>query len=95
LHNSTFSFAARHGKPIITTSGVNTDDEFCEDENAVLVKPGDADLLAEAIVRVLEDPALRERIAAGALSLANSVYSWNRTIGQLQSLWVKPGKQSG
>ena len=39
-------------------------------ENGLLVPPGDLDALADALVRVLTDPALAERLGAGAAASA-------------------------
>ena len=54
------------GVPVVATTGGSLP-EVCGDA-AVLVPPGDADALADAITRVRGDSALRERlVAAGRL----------------------------
>lgn len=45
-------------------------------ESALLVLPGDAKSLAEAIIRLRDDPALRERLADHAHTLVMSCYTW-------------------
>jgi len=64
------SDARARSLPVITTSvgGIPT---FVRDEvDGILVPPGDADALARAIDRVIEDAPLRRRLIAGALEAA-------------------------
>jgi glycosyltransferase involved in cell wall biosynthesis len=46
-------------------------------ESALLVPPGDADVLAVAIKRLHDDPALRERLAANAYTRVMTDYTWD------------------
>ncbi len=45
-------------------------------ESALLVPPEDVDALAEAITRLRDDPALRERLAERAYELVMTRYTW-------------------
>ncbi len=48
-----------------------------EGETGLLVPPGDADALAEAIVRVLADPDLTRRLSEAGRARAVERYSWD------------------
>lgn len=63
----------RAGKPILATR-LLTHTQVLDDEVALLVAPEPA-AFAEAIVRLLDDPALRDRLSANAAELARTKYS--------------------
>jgi glycosyltransferase involved in cell wall biosynthesis len=52
------------GTPVVTTANGGTEDFAIDGETAVVVAPGDAAAMAEAICRLLSDPQLRSRIAS-------------------------------
>jgi glycosyltransferase involved in cell wall biosynthesis len=55
-----------HGLAVVATP-VGAHAEVIEpDQSGLLVRPGDATALAAALVRVIDDPVLRERLRAGA-----------------------------
>nr|MBA3296000.1 glycosyltransferase family 4 protein [Acidobacteriota bacterium] len=54
-------------------------------ENALLVEPGNVDALADGIRRVLNDGALAERLARAAFADAPQ-YSWGRRAERLEEL---------
>lgn len=56
------------GKPVVATRCIGTEDYIRDGENGLLVEPGDAKGLADAVNRLLRDPALAERLAARALA---------------------------
>jgi glycosyltransferase involved in cell wall biosynthesis len=55
-------------------------------EHALLVRPGDAAALTAAIVRLADDPALRQRLSAGARSLA-ARFMWPEIAAQHEALY--------
>jgi len=55
------------GKPVVATRATGTVDYVRDGENGLLVEPGDAPALAQAINRLLEDAALADRLAQAAL----------------------------
>jgi glycosyltransferase involved in cell wall biosynthesis len=76
--------ALGHGLPIVA-SAVGGLGEIVEDgRNGLLVPPGDAAALAAALAR-LEDPLLRERLAAGAREAA-AAWSWDSYAACLEAL---------
>ncbi len=88
LNNSSFSSMAAHGLPMIATRGPWLDEPFIHQENVLLCEPNDPIVLAQSILRVMENPALRAHLQNGALKLASEWFSWeraaDRTIGLLQ-----------
>jgi glycosyltransferase involved in cell wall biosynthesis len=58
------------GRPLVATSGVGSVDYIVDGENAVLVDAKDTTGLAQAIMRLWNDPALRNRLSRNALAYA-------------------------
>jgi glycosyltransferase involved in cell wall biosynthesis len=70
------------GCPVIATDVAGTG-EFVEDgANGRLVPPGDDAALLAALRSVLEDEALRARLAAGARRTAAGFDSWDTRVGR-------------
>lgn len=64
------------GKPIVATA-VGGIPEFVEDGiNGYLVEPNEAYGLAQAMIRLLTDPALRQRMSTRAIHKAETELSW-------------------
>src|SRR5262245_16800062 len=64
--------AMASGCAVVTTDCGGVSDFARHDENCLMVPPGDAAALAAAIGRLLEDGALRQKLAAGAVRTAAS-----------------------
>jgi glycosyltransferase involved in cell wall biosynthesis len=58
--------ALQRGRPIVGGRGGGTPDIVRDGVNGLLVEPGDARALADAVVRILSDRSLAERLARGA-----------------------------
>jgi len=56
------------GKPVVATRAVGTSDYIRDNENGLLVNPGDPAGLAAAIHRLIQDPALAARLGSTAHS---------------------------
>jgi glycosyltransferase involved in cell wall biosynthesis len=68
------------GVPLVaTTAGALPEVVGRDGETALLVPPGDAAALAQAIGRLLDDPVLRTRLSGAALQRAAERYSWEAT----------------
>ena len=80
LNNSSFASAAAHGLPIITTKGDMLEKSFVHQENVFLCLPRNPEALAAAIVRLMDHPELRQRLAVGALQLAREWFSWEGAV---------------
>lgn len=67
--------AAAIGRAIVTTDAPGCREVVRHEENGLLVPVGDGDAVAAAIRRLLEDPALRQRLAARGREIAESEFS--------------------
>jgi glycosyltransferase involved in cell wall biosynthesis len=73
------------GRPIVA-SDLPAIREVLEDNvTALLVRAGDPEAIAEAVGRVVNDPALGARLARAA-ALAVSDYSWDRRAARIEAL---------
>jgi glycosyltransferase involved in cell wall biosynthesis len=68
--------ALAFGRPLVL-SAVGGFGEVAELGAATLAPPGDPAALAEVLQGLLDDPAERDRLAAGALEAARGPYSWD------------------
>jgi glycosyltransferase involved in cell wall biosynthesis len=59
--------AFARGRPIVATAAGGIPDIVKNGRNGMLVERGNAQQLADSILRVLEDPAFAEQLATGAL----------------------------
>jgi glycosyltransferase involved in cell wall biosynthesis len=59
--------AFTRGRPVVATAAGGTPDIVRPERNGLLVEPGNPEQLARALVSVLSDRSLAERLAAGAL----------------------------
>ena len=78
--------AAAHGTPAV----VSALDCFAETlgDAALRVAPGDADALADAMLQIASDDALRARLGAAARQRA-AAYTWERSAAALHALLVR------
>ena len=80
LNNSSFTVAASHGLPIVTTRGDTLEPPFLDGENVRLCPPDDSVALAATIAELIRSPETRKHLAAGARKLAENCFSWDRVI---------------
>jgi glycosyltransferase involved in cell wall biosynthesis len=80
LHNSSFSFCAAHGLPIITTKSNDTEAEFIDGDNVSLISSGNAELLSRAIETLKSNDNLRKKLCDGSLSLFEKTFSWKQAL---------------
>jgi glycosyltransferase involved in cell wall biosynthesis len=66
------------GRPIVASAVGQIGDVLRDDESALLVPPDDAQALCSAIVRLIDDPCLRDRLARAARTLAEERHTWRQ-----------------
>ncbi|MFI5837218.1 glycosyltransferase family 4 protein [Micromonospora sp. NPDC051300] len=74
--SNTILEAMASGLPVVSTDVVGVRDCVRPDENGVLVPAGDPAALAGAVRRLLDDPALRRRLAAQGRADVERRWSW-------------------
>jgi glycosyltransferase involved in cell wall biosynthesis len=85
-----FAEAMAHGLPIIaTTAGAIP--ETVPREAGLLVPAGDAAALARALRRVIAEPALAMRLAAGARAVGSRLPDWQRSAERWEQALDLPG----
>jgi glycosyltransferase involved in cell wall biosynthesis len=72
-----FTEAMAHGLPIIATTG-GAIPHTLPSQAAWLIPAGDVDALAAALVRLLDEPQLRQDLAEGALAHARTLPDWHQ-----------------
>lgn len=74
--------AMASGLPVISVARGGVLDTVVSGENGILTAPGDAEEMATAMQRIIEDDALRTRLAAGARCSAQ-MRSWPAVLDEL------------
>lgn len=78
-----------HGTPVIASNSGAVPEVVIDDECGLLTDPNDALALADAVVRLLRDPDLRQRLGAGALrrvKILSARHSALHSVGVYASL---------
>ncbi len=78
--------ALAHGLPIVSTQPRIPMSELVHGENIFLVPPGEPNRLAEAIMRLADDPALRARLRDGARALSRR-FRWEEIAKRTLQLY--------
>ena len=81
--------AASMGVACITTPVGAIGEVFTDEQTALLVTPGDTGALARAILRVIDDPALRARIGHNARGLHGRLLSMEIFAGRLAGIYAR------
>lgn len=77
-----------HGRPMVISSAISPS-EYVDNENqALIVPPGDAALLGASLRRLIEDPALRQSISRNAFDAYHSHFTWSAGITPLTALYT-------
>ena len=73
------------GVPVVSTAVGGVPEVVTDGENGLLVPPGDPESLAAAVRRILEEPGLRDRLAAAAKPSVEALSS-DVVYGKLEAL---------
>jgi hypothetical protein len=79
--SGTLPAALGSGLPIVAIRGAETDDELFRDgDNVAFAEALTGPAFADAALRLVRDPALKERVTSGALRLYAEHLSWERIV---------------
>jgi glycosyltransferase involved in cell wall biosynthesis len=87
--SNTILEAMASGLPVVSTDVVGVRDCVRPDENGVLVPPADPSALATGIRRVLDDAALRRRLADQAYDDVHRLWSWPVVAGLITDVYTR------
>lgn len=79
--------AAARARPIVTTDVPGCREIVDDGENGLLVPPRDADALAKALRRLLQDEALRERVGQAGRALVEEGFSIGRVVRETMQVY--------
>lgn len=82
--------AAACARPLVATDVPGSRDLVVDDENGVLVPPGDAQALAEAIIALLRDPARAQRLGLAARARVLAELSDARIVARTVVIYELP-----
>ncbi len=85
--------AMASGLPIVSCVAVGVMDCLRDDENGLLVQPGDVPALAACLRRLIADPALRRRLALAALEECRATYGWRPVGRQIMAIYGQVAAQ--
>ena len=87
--SNTILEAMASGLPSVACYAVGVVDCLRNEENGLLVQPGDIPALAGALRRIIEDRPLRARLAATALEECRRTYSWEAVGRQIMQVYAQ------
>lgn len=76
------------GKPIVATTAGGIPEVVQDGRTGFLVPPRDHDAMAEAIVKLLKDPSLRQRMGDAGLSRVNATFSAERMVAETIAVYA-------
>jgi glycosyltransferase involved in cell wall biosynthesis len=87
--------AAAAGRAIVATAAGGSAEVVMAGESGLLVPVGDEDGFAREMLRLVEDPALRERLGAAARERAATVFGMDRFVAQTAALYEELAERKG
>ena len=75
------------GKPVVATRIGGVPEVVEEGKTGLLVPPGDSPALAEALLRLLRDPALRTRMGEAGRRRAERLFDQRRQVEQITAVY--------
>jgi glycosyltransferase involved in cell wall biosynthesis len=74
--------AMSHGKPVVASDLGGIPDAVENGKTGVLVPPGDPDVLAASLLRLIEDDALATKLGEAGRERAKRLFSWDSIAGR-------------
>jgi glycosyltransferase involved in cell wall biosynthesis len=77
------------GKPVVVTRVGSIPEVVDQGEDGFIVKPRDSRALAEAIISILRDPSVKQRMSENARTKADTELSWSRVAEMHRDAYVE------
>ncbi len=77
------------GKPVVATRVGGTPEAVVHEETGLLILPGDPRALADAILRLLEDPPLAEKMGKAGRARVVSMFSVDKMVTQMEAVYAE------
>jgi glycosyltransferase involved in cell wall biosynthesis len=81
--------AMASGLPVIATTNTGAEDIMIDGKEGFIVRPCDSSALADALQAVIDNPRLRDQMAANSLATATSFSSWQASTAKLANQFSK------
>lgn len=75
-------------KPVVASRAGALPEVVAEGQSGLLCAPHDATAFAQAIARILDDPALARSMAQAALERANTLFRWDRCAEAVEQIYA-------
>ncbi len=85
--------AAGCGLPVIATRAGGTPEGFVDGETALLIPPGDADAMAQAVERLVRDETLRVRLRENGLRAVSQRWTFEAYVDRLLDFYQRLERQ--
>jgi glycogen synthase len=86
--SNTILEAMASGLPVVAGRAVGVVDCVRDEDNGLLVEPGDVAGLGAALRRVVADEALRDRLRERALADVRATYAWPRVAARIDEIYA-------
>lgn len=77
------------GVPVVATRVGGTPEIIHDGEDGIMIPPGNAEAIAEAVSRIIEDPSLAARLSAKGRGRAEEAFSLDAMVRHTQDLYLE------
>ena len=95
MNSSSLAAAVTHGQPVVATRGSSVDPQMIDRQNVYLCPPQSPEALANAVLDVIQDGTLRERLRVGARQLARDWFGWDAAIARTIDVLFSTTRSTG
>jgi phosphatidylinositol alpha-1,6-mannosyltransferase len=81
--------AMAYGKPVVSIWNTAVPDVVLDGQTGILTKPYDPAAMADAAVRLLENPALREKLGACGRKRALELFDWDKIADKYETVFLE------
>jgi glycogen(starch) synthase len=78
-----------HGLPIVAAAAGGPKEILTHGRTGLLFPPKDVNAFAQALIRLIEDPALRKRLGGAAAQNVRRKWLWLRTVKQMRDVYQR------